>query len=86
MRHYTILAAMLTCIAFFCTPPAHSRDNRYYRIEPVTGQKFFFDDSPQPQLTALLNAYIDNTAKDGELLFQFRRFNFVERYDTSERP
>jgi len=122
MRHYTILEAMLTCIAFFCTPPAHSQDNRYYRIEPVAGhkigvipnslynritlvdtrqdtaligiidpgrsdrpdlaQKFLFDGSPQPQLTALLNAYIDNTAKDGELLFQFRRFNFVERYDT----
>jgi hypothetical protein len=30
------------------------------------------------QLTNTVHALIDNTAKDGELLFQFRQFNFAE--------
>lgn len=45
---------------------------------PEKAEKYLFKDSVQQQLTAMLTALTDSTAKDGELLLQFRRFHFVE--------
>ncbi|HXB09428.1 MAG TPA: hypothetical protein VNW04_20020 [Puia sp.] len=45
-----------------------------------SAQKFLFRDSVQQQLGALLDALTDNTAGGGELLFQLRRFHFIERF------
>jgi len=47
--------------------PLRNRDARLILKEPFG-----------KQLTNLLNALIDSTAKDGELLFQLNRFNYVE--------
>jgi len=47
--------------------PLRNRDARLILKEPFT-----------KQLTNILNALIDSTAKDGELLFQLKRFNYVE--------
>ena len=35
-----------------------------------------------PQLTSLLNSLTDSTAKNGEILFQLKQFNFVEPSET----
>lgn len=47
----------------------------------VAGQEeqIVFKTPVAPQLTGLLKALIDNTAHDGELLFQLKRFRFIEK-------
>jgi hypothetical protein len=46
---------------------------------PDKVEKYLFQSPVQPQLTALMDTLTDNTAKDGQLLFLFRRFNFIEK-------
>ena len=117
MRHFTMLKAMLTSVAFFCTLPDRGLraqdiidpfelsfplykvnkslynhisfiDSRAYSaaigtveegVLPNQEEKIVFRTPIGPQLTGLLASLIDSAARDGELVFQLKRFRFIER-------
>lgn len=47
-------------------------------LTPTQAEKIVFRTPIEPQFTGLMRVLTDNTARDGELLFQLKRFRFVE--------
>jgi len=48
-------------------------------LGPAQVEKIVFKTPIEPQFAGLMHVLVDNTARDGELLFQLRRFRFVEK-------